>query len=421
MRNGKVEAKKISSLKRELKLKEIQFNSIYEFSDSIYSSFQVDSIMRIYFSTLMGQLGVSRIFFFDSENRLFQKRGFRTSEAEEKMFRKYIKKLAGQWFCLKTEELAREMEEFRELLLEKKIRYLVNISESENKPIILGLGAKLSNKELNNENFEYAFFVSKFSSSAVENAFLINKLIESKRMEHELKIARDIQLSLLPQTVPQLDNFEISVIYEPIDEVGGDYYDILKKRKDELPVLIADVEGKGLSAALLAASSQAIFHSLNELYLFEPGKFMSKANALICDFTRGNRFITLFWMLVNDRERTVTYVNAGHVEPLLISKNSVTPLSKGGFLTGFVDTAQYEKETVSVQPGDIIVAFTDGVPEVENKAGQEFGTGALVQFIRENSHMGATELTASLFDHIREFSQNKKYRDDFTLVLLKAI
>lgn len=409
-------------MKRELKLKEIQFNSIYEFSDSIYSSFTVESIMRIYFSTLMGQLGIPRIFFFDSEHKLFQKRGFRTSDAEAKLFYKYIKKIGTQWFSLTVDELAPELQEFKELLWEKKIHYLVNISESENKTIVLGMGAKPNKRDLTTENLEYAFFVSKFSSSAVDNAIFINRLIESKRMEHELKIARDIQLSLLPQSVPVLRNFEIAVIYEPINEVGGDYYDILKERKDELPILIADVEGKGLYAALLAASSQAIFHSLNELYLFEPGKFMAKANALICEFTKGTRFITLFWMLVNDRKRTVTYVNAGHIEPLLIAKNNrVKRLSKGGFLAGFIGTAEYEKETVSLEPGDIIVTFTDGVPEVENKADEEFGVDAIVDFIRENRHLSANELTASLFKTITDFSQQKKFRDDFTLVILKAI
>jgi sigma-B regulation protein RsbU (phosphoserine phosphatase) len=417
-----VEEKKISRLKRELKLKEIQFNSIYEFSDSIYSSFTVESIMRIYFSTLMGQLGIPRIFFFDSEHKLLQKRGFRISEADEKLFYKYIKKIGPQWFSFTVDELAPGLQEFSELLREKKIRYLVNISESENKTIVLGMGAKPNKKELTTENLEYAFFVSKFSSSAVDNAIFINRLIESKRMEHELKIAREIQLSLLPQSLPVLENFEIAVIYEPINEVGGDYYDILKKRKDELPILIADVEGKGLYAALLAASSQAIFHSLNELYLFEPGKFMAKANALICEFTKGMRFITLFWMLVNDRKRTVTYVNAGHVEPLLIAgSGGVKRLSKGGFLAGFIGTAEYEKETVSLEPGDIIVAFTDGVPEVENKADQEFGVEAMVDFIRENRHLSAKELTALLFKAITDFSQQKKFRDDFTLLILKAI
>jgi|GEM_PF-604017 len=420
MRNGQVEEKKISSLKKELKLKEFQFNSIFEFSESIYSSFHVENVIRIYFSTLMGQLGISRAFFYDSRHKMFKNRGFRPADDDVKRLTKNLKKLDAGWFSLTVEELAPEFEELKERLLHEKIHYLVNISESEKNTVILGLGARFNKKALTNENIEYAFFVSKFALSAIENAILINRLIESKRVEHEMKIARDIQLSLLPQSVPELKNFEISVIYQPINEVGGDYYDILKERRGALPVLIADVEGKGLSAALLAASSQAILHSLNELYFFEPGKFISKANSLIYDFTRGTRFITLFWMLLEDESKSLTYVNAGHVAPFLISGDRIVRLDKGGFLTGFVDTAEYERETVNLESGDIIAAFTDGVPEVENRYEEEFGEERIVGFIKNNRHLTAEQMTASLFREILDFSEGNKFRDDFTLILLKV-
>lgn len=417
-----MEEKKVISLKKELALKKFQFNSIYEFSESIYSHFQIENIQRIYFSTLMGQLGVSRIFLLDTENKIFHKRGFRVSDSEETSFARMLKKLDNHWFFLKTEELPPEQDKLKELLETKKIHCLINITESEKRRTVVGLGDKLSKQELTTENIEYVYFVSKFSLSAIENAIMINKLIESKRVEHELNIARDIQLSLLPQSVPQMENFEVGVIYTPINEVGGDYYDILKERKGQLPLLVADVEGKGLSAALLAASSQAIFHSLNDLYFFEAGKFFAKANSLICDFTKGSRFITIFWMLLNDENKSITYVNAGHVEPILISlaNDRVTRLEKGGFLTGFMADAEYEKETLELQSGDILVAFTDGVPEVENKAGEEFGIDAMISYVKEHHEMSAEELTHSLSDAIFQFSQNVKYRDDFTLIVLKV-
>jgi phosphoserine phosphatase RsbU/P len=415
-----VEEKKISHLKRELKLKEFQFNSIYEFSEAIYSSFHVESIIRIYFSTLMGQLGVSRVFFYDSEHHLLHRRGFKFNEGEEESFLREIKKLGNQWFSLKVDELTPVMSSLKDLLLEKRIRYLVNISESEHRTLVLGLSEKANNKEFTSENIEYAYFVSKFAASAIENALLVDRLIETKRMEHEFKIARDIQLSLLPQSLPELDSFEISVIYEPINEVGGDYYDILKRRNGEIPILIADVEGKGLSAALLAASSQAVFRSLSDLYFFEASKFVSKANELIYDFTRGNRFITLFWMLLNNKKKTITYVNAGHVEPFLISGDTVRRLDKGGILTGFVPTAPYEMETVELKPGDIIAAFTDGVSDVENKDGEEFGVDAIAKCLQNNRHLSAPELNSLLFKTVDDFSQKKKFKDDFTSIILKV-
>lgn len=415
-----MEEVRIDGLRRELKLKEFQFNAIYEFSSSIYSSFQIENIIRIFFSTIMGQTGISRAFLFDKNNELFKRRGFKTTEDDIGLIRKYIDQLDHQWFQLKVEELDDSFSELKELLLCKKIFYLVNISSSNKNKVILGLGLKLNRKELKAEEIEFAFFVSRFALIAVENTFLINRMIETKRMEHEIKIARDIQLSLLPQGVPELENFEISVIYQPINEVGGDYYDILKEHKGRLPVLVADVEGKGLSAALLAASSQAIFHSLNELYFFEPSKFIQKANSLIFDFTKGKRFITLFWMLINDLERTITYVNAGHIEPLLISGQEVISLSRGGMLAGFISEANYEKETVQVHSGDVLVVFTDGVLEVESPEGEELGKDELVRMVQDLRHLPAQEMTDKIFQEILKFSQGKKFRDDFTLVVIKV-
>lgn len=414
-----MEEKKVSSLKRELKLKKFQFNSIYEFSSTLYSSFDMDNIVRIFFSTLMGQLGVSRTLLMETEHQLLEFKGFRLSDEDIVFLKGALPALVQGDVYLRVEELPDEQEELRETLLAKKIRYLVNVSEGK-KHVFLGMGLKFNKIELKKEDLEFSFFISRFAMIAIDNAFMINRIIETKRIEHEIEIASDIQLSLLPQAVPELKNFELAVTYKPINEVGGDYYDILRERNGRLPVLIADVEGKGLPAALLAASSQAIFHSLNELYFFEPAKFIAKANSLICDFTKGNRFITLFWMLVDDNEKSVTYVNAGHEEPLLISGDEVKTLSTGGFLTGFLDSAEYTAHTLRLKEGDMIVAFTDGVPEVENPDGEEFGKEALIEFFKKNNKLPAKKLTEKLFRIITEFSAGTRFRDDYTLLVLKV-
>lgn len=416
-----MEEKKLTTLTRELKLKEFQFNSIFEFSESIYTSLDIDNIIRVFFSTVMGHLGLSRAFIYVSPYNLFRRRGFLLDENQKEHYGLLLGKLGHDWFQIQVDTLDHQHAELKEFLTGQKIFHLVNISEGEDKTVVVGLGARIGNKEITGENIEYAYFVARFAVSAVENAFLINQLIDTKRLEHEVKIARDIQLSLLPQSLPKLENFEISVIYRPIHEVGGDYYDILKERKDGgLPILVSDVEGKGLSAALLAASSQAIFHSLNELYFFEPCKFIAKANEMIYNFTKGNRFITLFWMQVNDAERKLTYVNAGHESPFMISGDELYWLEKGGFLTGFLEKVSYEKETLQLKSGDIITIFTDGVPEVENPEGEQFGKDAMIDYLRRHRHLSAEDLTQGLYNRIMDYSRQKSPRDDFTLLILKA-
>jgi len=183
---------------------------------------------------------------------------------------------------------------------------------------------------------------------------------------------------------------------------------------------LADVEGKGLPAALLAASSQAIFHAMNELYLFQPARFIKKANAMISEITRGERFITLFWILLDDDNSTFTYVNAGHNPPFLIRGDKIIRFIKGGVFLGFLPTADFEQETIAAKPGDILVAYTDGVSEVQNAKGTEYGEKRMIRFVRRHQHLSVEEIADRLDRDILSFSQKEKFRDDFTILMIKV-
>jgi sigma-B regulation protein RsbU (phosphoserine phosphatase) len=410
----------LKQLQRELKFKKFQLNSIYELSSAIHSSFDIDHVIRIFFSSLMAPLGISRTFFFDQSLAIFRKRGFVLNEKEALFIKRNVRKALAGAPSLNVEDLPQVLDKVKKLLLAKGINYLLNISESKKRTIVLGLSRKYNQRPVEQEDFEFAYILSRFMLIELDNIHYLGQIFEKKKMEHEMKIARDIQLSLLPQELPQLKNYDISVIYETIQEVGGDYYDFLKKKKNIQPLILADVEGKGLSAALLAASCQAIFHSLNELYLFKPAKFIGKANTLIHEITSGSRFITLFWMLLDDEVPALTYVNAGHNPPYLISGAKITKLSEGGFLIGFSNSSQYEQKTLSLRNGDIVCAFTDGVFEVQNPEGQEFGEQAMVEFIQQNSGLSAAELSNGLYKKIKNFSRSTSFRDDFTILIVKV-
>jgi len=407
-------------LQKELKFKKLQLNSIYELSSAIHSQFDIDHVIRIFFSTLMAPLGISRAFFFDQSQAIFRKRGFVFSEEESLFIKKNVRKALAGALRLDVETLPPALNKIKKLLLAKKIYYLLNISESKKRTIVLGLGRKFNQREMEQDDCEFAYILSRFMLIEMDNIHYLAQIFEKKKLEHEMQIARAIQLSLLPQKLPQLENYDISVIYETIQEVGGDYYDFLKKKKSIQPLVLADVEGKGLSAALLAASCQAIFHSLNELYLFKPAKFIGKANTLIHEITNGSRFITLFWMLLDDEVPALTYVNAGHNPPYLISGAKVRKLSEGGFLIGFSSNSQYEQKTVSLSHNDIVCAFTDGVFEVQNPEGEEFGEQAMVKFIQQNSRLTAAELSNGLYKKIKNFSKKTSFRDDFTILIVKV-
>lgn len=416
-----MEEEKLNSLKRELKLKKFQFDSLYEFSSAIYSSFKSDSILRIFFSSLMGQLGISRIFFMDRRYGLLRKKGFWLSNKEKKILNDNLKFRKKSWFFKDVEKLGEDCTEVRDILLEKQIFSLINLDESGKNVILLGLGKKFNRLKLKAEGIEFTFFLGRFMLIAMENSFLIERMIENEKLEREIEIAKEIQLSLLPEKTVEFKNFELAVTYEPINSVGGDYYDILPENGKKIPILIADVEGKGLSAALLAASSQAVFHSLNETFSGDPGRFMSKANSIIYKFTAGNRFITVFFMMINESKRSISYVNAGHVEPLHISGSRVKRLGTGGFLTGFIKNTDYKSGRFIMKKGDILAAFTDGVPEIENEKGEEFGRKRIAEYLIKNRNKSADEINTGLFKSISKFSGGKKSADDCTFILLKSV
>jgi len=410
----------LARLQKELNFKQLQLNSLYELSSAIHSSGDVDHIVRIFFTILMGPLCIPKAFLFDRGRQLFRKKGFALSHSELQLIKKNLRKSCNSGTWLKVAELPADCSKLKELFTAKGIGYLVNISGSNRRLIVLGLGFKLNNAELSLEDLDFVFYLSQFSLVELDRVFFMQQALEKKRMESELAIARNIQRALMPQVIPRLNHYDIAVVYEPIREVGGDYYDILKKRQNLQPIVLADVEGKALSAALLAASSQAVFHSLNELYLFKPTKFIQKANSLIIDLTGGMRFITLFWMLLDDEKPALTYVNAGHVTPYLISEAAVTKLTTGGLLLGFAEDGDYQEETIPLKTGDMVVSFTDGVLEVENPDGEEFGDAGIVAFVRRNRDLPAQEIADRLYRRIKAFSQGRTFRDDFTIVLIKV-
>jgi serine phosphatase RsbU (regulator of sigma subunit) len=410
----------VKRLQKELQFKKLQLNSIHELSAAIQTQYDVDHVMRIFFSSLMAPLGLLRTFIFDRRHDLFRKRGFALSEGESQLLKKKLTRALAGKDCVNVDALPPALDDLKKLLQARRIAYLLNIAEGKKGPIILGLGRKFNRSELQAEDFEFACILSRFMLIELDNIRYLAQIVEKRKLEHEMQIARRIQLSLLPQSLPLLRHYDLAVIYEPIQEVGGDYYDILKKRKHVQPLVLADVEGKGLAAALLAASCQAVFHSMNELYLYKPAIFIAKANAFIHEITRGSRFITLFWMLLNDDAPALTYVNAGHSAPFLVGAGGARKLDAGGLLLGFSGVSAYQEQTVALDSGDVICAFTDGVFEAQNPAGDEFGEQAIAAFLQAHRRLGARELGDALYRRIRSFVGKAKFRDDFTILIVKV-
>ncbi len=242
------------------------------------------------------------------------------------------------------------------------------------------------------------------------------------RLEHdaaELKQAREIQEGLLPKELPQLTEFEVTGAWEPAQVVGGDYYDVIRLSKDKLAICIADVVGKGVSAALLMANVQASVRAF-AAETASPAYVCSRINSVLCANIASGKFVTLFYGVLDASSRILQYTNAGHLRPILIgSDGKVKHLENGGALLGVFPDWKYENSTVELGPGDILLLFTDGITEAMDPDGEEFGEERLIQAARNPVEQSIEDLQAHLLSSVKEFC-NFRMRDDATLILLAA-
>jgi sigma-B regulation protein RsbU (phosphoserine phosphatase) len=234
--------------------------------------------------------------------------------------------------------------------------------------------------------------------------------------EQELERAREIQQSLLPKDIPQLPGFEIAAAWRPARMVGGDYFDVVRLGEKRVAICIADVVGKGISAALLMANVQATVRAFAR-DSESPAGVCSRVNSVLCGNIATEKFVTFFYGVLDAGERTLQYCNAGHPSPLLVSSDSVRQLAAGGAVLGVFPTWKYVDSTIGLSPGDRLLLFTDGITEASGSHGQEFGEDNLAALAKANCESSASELNNRVLAQATDFCKGQ-FQDDATLLVI---
>jgi len=252
---------------------------------------------------------------------------------------------------------------------------------------------------------------------AREASRLYRDLLERAQCEHELKVAADIQRALLPQSRHESTYFQVAATSVPCRAIGGDFFDYFTLPDGAFSFVLGDVAGKGPPAALLASMLQGIFGG-NAHRGDKPAVAIQQANDVLLRRAIEARFATVVYAVLTG-EGTLTYCNAGHNPPLLIGKRGVMRLETGGIVVGAFEQTMFDQQTLQLEPGDLLVAYSDGVTEARNEAGDEFGEERLLACVRANSGLAPTELLQCVFDAVHQFSAGSPQGDDLTVLVLR--
>jgi len=255
---------------------------------------------------------------------------------------------------------------------------------------------------------------------SIERARLTRELLDRRRLEKELAIAREIQASFLPKRSPEVPGFDLAGATQPHDEVGGDYFDFIRVSDARLGIAIADVSGKGIPAALIMAGFRMslLAEIRNE---FTMRAVMRKVNSLLHESTERDKFVTLFYGVLDWKNRSLSFSNAGHNPPLLLRADGrVQYLLEGGVALGVLPDARYEERPVALQPGDVLLLYTDGVSEAELPTGEQFGTERLERCLKRVAGGTAHEILKGVVDEVTACAGERGVNDDLTLVVVKV-
>ena len=290
---------------------------------------------------------------------------------------------------------------------------------------LIGIGKKENLQAYTIKDIELLENMGRQMGITIDNALHHEDIVEKERLAEELKLGREIQVTLLPQETPDIPGLTVFGLMVPAKEIGGDYYDFITfPNKDHLGIVIGDVSGKGVAAGLLMAMAKTAIHTLSQEDI-SPKQILLKTNQILHRHIGGQKFMTLLYLKWEYPDLNLAYSSAGH-EHILIYKGhlsgAVEAIRSGGFMLGMIENIEgfIEEKRLKLDPKDKILLYTDGVTEAENQAGERFGFERLKEALRKHGPKPAYELMHAVKDEVYAFIGSHPQYDDITLVVMEA-
>jgi sigma-B regulation protein RsbU (phosphoserine phosphatase) len=329
-----------------------------------------------------------------------------------------------------THVIEKRMQE-KDVLLQTRSSLLVQLRTKGDLLGVLALGKRQADR-FSPEDRGMLESVAGQLALVIENTKLLQRLVEHERLRAELAVAAEVQRNLLPATGLTLSGIDLCGFCQPASQVGGDYYDFVRLGDDRVGICIADVAGKGISAALLMSVVQASLRGqlFNTQERVPVRNVVTMLNRLICSSVSTARYVTCFYGQLDAADGSFRFVNAGHNPPLLLRESALQAqeagasavfesLSCGGLVLGLFPDSGFEEGEVSLRSGDILVAYTDGVTEAMNLLQEEFSEERLRAAIVDASQQSAREILNHIVARVSDWSKGAPQHDDITIVVLK--
>ena len=273
----------------------------------------------------------------------------------------------------------------------------------------------------NQDDLEVLRFLADTASISIEKALQHVQILEKKKFEGQLQIAREVQERLLPEKSPQVAGYDIAGVCVSTFEIGGDYFDFLPLDNDSLGIAIADVSGNGIPAALLMMGFKSLLLT-NASGRKDPSDVMEVMNRIVPELTRKRDFITAIYGILDLHKHLFRYANAGHFPPLTLRRSgNIQVADKTGPGLNIIKSSTYESVEIDLEPEDLLVLYTDGVLDSYNSNYEDFGIERLIKEVKNSSNLVAKDIINRITTATRVFSKQNLYPDDFTLVVVKRL
>jgi len=402
----------IQTVNRQLDRKVQQLNTIFDISRELNTTLDRHKIGSLLSFAVMGELMVNKCVVFT-----------RHVNAMEILVCKGVelKDQAKTSLCELTEPVFIDDVERLQAFQDLGIALLVPMRIQDETRGVLAIGAKISGKPFLESELEFLTTLGNQAMASLENARLVEEMLEKQRMEEELNLARSIQQNMLPSQLPVFENVDLAAVNIPSREVGGDYYDVIPISDTKFAVAIGDVAGKGAGAAMLMANLQASLHALvsTDLPIHD---ILYRINHLIYQNTGLDKFITFFYGEFDTESGIFEYCNAGHNPPMKLNSNGdLEELTIGGIVLGMMENVTFETGNIRLNRGECVLLYTDGLTEAMNDKEEEFGESGVLNSLKSVLDRDAPAVIQHLLDAATDFSGPGIQADDVTMVFLKMV